>query len=235
MINAVDNIANINNPKNIFNVSNGVTDAFSQSIFSTVDSLGKYSDITADATNSVEHVIILENKNSDISDEFQATEDKFHKCALDAYGFVSKEDNAIVIVQDNHQRKDVSLEGSIEQQGADTFNHEIGHIIDKELSTTDEFKQAYLADLKVIEEMLEDENAQINGRDLRETLHYLKHYVDGVNFEDGISEEDITRTGLREIFAECFSTIVDENPSEINEIYSTLFKNTMAQTQALIV
>lgn len=235
MINAVDNIANINNPKNIFNVSNGVTDAFSQSIFDTVDALGKYSDKTAEALNSVKNIIILEDKNSDISDNFQATEEKFHKHAQDAYGFVSKEDNAIVIVQDNHQRKDVSLEGSIEQQGADTFNHEIGHIIDKELSTTDEFKKAYLADLKVIEEMLEDENAQINGRDLRETLHYLKHYVDGVNFEDGISEEDITRTGLRENFAECFSTIVDENPSEINEIYSTLFKNTMAQTQALIV
>ena len=66
-------------------------------------------------------------------------------------------------------------------------------------------------------------------------LYYLRHYVDGVNFEDGISEEDITRTGLRENFAECFSTIVDEHPSEINSIYSELFKNTMEQTRKLIV
>ena len=67
MINAVDNIANINNPKNIFNVSTGVTDAFSQSIFDTVDTLGKYSDTTAEALNSVKNIIILEDKNSDIS------------------------------------------------------------------------------------------------------------------------------------------------------------------------
>ncbi len=234
MINAINNsIANIN--QITFSVTNGVTDAFSQSIFDTIDTLSEHSDVTKGALEQLNNIIILENQNSDISDEFSSTEDKFQKYAKDAYGFVSKDDNAIVIVEENHQRKDVSLEGSIENQGADTTAHEIGHLIDKELSTTDEFKQAYMADLMAIEAMLQDPNAKINGHDLREMIFYLRHYVDGVNFEDGISEEDITRTGLRENFAECFSTIVDEHPSEINEIYSTLFKNTMAQTQTLIV
>ena len=228
-----DSIANINEVT--FSVTNSVTDAFSQSIFDTIDTLNNHSDITASALEDLENIIILDSKDSDIADKFSATEDKFHKHAQDAYGFVSKKDNAIVIVEENHRRKDASLEGSIEHQGADTTAHEIGHLIDDELSSTDEFKQAYFADLKAIETMLEDENAQINGHNLREMIFYLRHYVDGVNFEDGISEEDITRTGLRENFAECFSTIVDEHPSEINEIYSTLFKNTMAKTQALIV
>ncbi len=235
MINAVKNNANIRTPEHTFYVSDNVTDAFSQSIFSTMETIGGYSDKTKAAVESLDNVIILKSKNSNISDEFTATEDKFNKYAKDAYGFVSKDDNAVAIVEENHARKNAQLEGSLEHQGADTVAHEVGHLVDDELSTTDEFKQAYLADLQEIEAMLQGENAQVNGHDLRETLVYLKHYMEGVNFEDGISEDDITRTGLRENFAECFSTIVDENPSEINEIYSTLFKNTMAQTQALIV
>ena len=233
MVNAINNTANRN--QFTFSISNGVTDAFSEGICDTVDMLSQYSDVTRNALGNLDNIIILESKDSDISDEFSATENKFHKYALDAYGFVSKDDNAIVIVEENHGRKDVSLEGSRTNQGADTAAHEIGHLIDNELSSTEEFKQAYLADLEAIEAMLQNPNAQIKGHDLREIIFYLRHYVDGVNFEDGISEEDITRTGLRENFAECFSTIVDEHPSEINEIYSTLFKNTMAQTQALIV
>ncbi len=233
MINATNNSANIN--KFTFSITNGVTDAFSESICDTVDMLSQYSDVTRGALSDLDNIIILKGKGSDIADEFSATEDKFQKYALDAYGFVSKDDDAIVIVEDNHYRKNANLEGNLENQGSDTIAHEIGHLVDDELSTTEEFQQAYLMDLQAIEELLQDPNAQINGHNLREIIFYLRHYVDGVNFEDGISEEDITRTGLRENFAECFSTIVDENPSEINEIYSTLFKNTMAQTQALIV
>ncbi len=233
MVNAINKTANIN--QFTFSITNGVTDAFSQGICDTVDMLSQYSDVTKGALSNLDNIIILESKNSDISDEFSATEDKFHKYALDAYGFVSKDDSAIVIVEDNHGRKDPRLEGCIKNQGADTAAHEIGHLIDNELSSTEEFKQAYLADLQAIDEMLQNPNAKINEHDLREMIFYLRHYVDGVNFEDGISEEDVTRTGLRENFAECFSTIVDEHPSEINDIYSTLFKNTMAQTQALIV
>ncbi len=235
MINPIRDIVNISRPEFIFEVSEGVTDVFSQSIFDTLETIGGYSNTTQSALDSLDNIIILENKDSDISDNFSSTEEKFNNYALDAYGFVSRDDNAIVIVEGNHARKNVELEGSLEHQGADTVAHEIGHLVDDELSITPEFKKAYLADLLAIEAMLQDENAKINGHDLREMLVYLKHYMEGVNFEDGISEEDITRTGLRENFAECFSTIVDENPSEINVIYSTLFKNTMTQTQALIV
>ena len=216
-------------------VFNGVNADFVNSILDSVSNMSIFSSVTNAAIDDIENIIILKDKNSAISDEFASTRDKFVNYASEAYGFVSRGDNAIVIVEDNHHRKNVELEGSLEEQAADTFSHEIGHIIDKELSTTEEFRKAFLKDLEVIHTMLINPNAQIEGENLRESLFYLKHYVEGVNFEDGISEEDITRTGLRENFAECFSTIVDANPSKINKIFSTLFTNTMEQTRAFIV
>ena len=216
-------------------VSGKSNEAFNDNIFRTIDRIGQYSETTANAIDDFSNVIILKDKTSEIPEEYFSTAEKLDKYASEAYGFVSKDDSAIVIIQDNHQRKNVALEGNIEEQGADTIAHEIGHLVDDELSTTDSFKKAYLTDLKRIEKMLSTENASICGEDLKTTLIYLKHYMEGVNFEDGISEDDITRTGLRENFAECFSTIMDENPTKINEIYSTLFPNTMAQTRALIV
>lgn len=216
-------------------VSGKSNEAFNDNIFRTIDRIGQYSETTANAIDDFSNVIILKDKTSEIPEEYFSTAEKLDKYASEAYGFVSKDDSAIVIIQDNHQRKNVALEGNIEEQGADTIAHEIGHLVDDELSTTDSFKKAYLTDLKRIEKMLSTENASICGEDLKTTLIYLKHYMESVNFEDGISEDDITRTGLRENFAECFSTIMDENPTKINEIYSTLFPNTMAQTRALIV
>ena len=216
-------------------LSDGVTTDFANSVLVSASNLNNYSSVTQAAMEDLENIIILKDKDSAISDEFASTRDKFVNYASEAYGFVSRGDNAIVIVEDNHNRKNTELEGSLEEQAADTFSHEIGHIIDKELSTTEEFRKAFLKDLEVIHTMLINPNAQIEGENLRESLFYLKHYVEGVNFEDGISEEDITRTGLRENFAECFSTIVDTNPSKINKIFSTLFTNTMEQTRAFIV
>lgn len=216
-------------------LSDGVTTDFANSVLVSASNLNNYSSVTQAAMEDLENIIILKDKDSAISDEFASTRDKFINYASEAYGFVSRGDNAIVIVEDNHNRKNTELEGSLEEQAADTFSHEIGHIIDKELSTTEEFRKAFLKDLEVIHTMLINPNAQIEGENLRESLFYLKHYVEGVNFEDGISEEDITRTGLRENFAECFSTIVDTNPSKINKIFSTLFTNTMEQTRAFIV
>ena len=216
-------------------LSDGVTTDFANSVLVSASNLNNYSSVTQAAMEDLENILILKDKDSAISDEFASTRDKFINYASEAYGFVSRGDNAIVIVEDNHNRKNTELEGSLEEQAADTFSHEIGHIIDKELSTTEEFRKAFLKDLEVIHTMLINPNAQIEGENLRESLFYLKHYVEGVNFEDGISEEDITRTGLRENFAECFSTIVDTNPSKINKIFSTLFTNTMEQTRAFIV
>ena len=212
-----------------------VNSDFESSVFSCVDNLKSFSDTTKKALSNYDSIIILKNKKSDIPDDFSATEKKFVNYASDSYGFVSHNDKAIVIVEENHHRKDTRLEGNIIDQAADTFAHELGHVIDKELSTSAAFKNAYLRDLENIYILLDDPDTLIEGEKLRESLFYLKHYVDGVNFEDGISEEDITRTGLRENFAECFSTIVDMSPSKINKIFSTLFPNTMAQTMAFIV
>ena len=93
----------------------------------------------------------------------------------------------------------------------------------------------FLKNLQAIKAMLINPNSQIEGEDLKQILLILRHYVDGVNFEDGISEEDVTRTSLRKNFAECFSTMVDSNPSKRNKIFSNLFTNTMEQTKAFIV
>ena len=168
-------------------------------------------------------------------EEFKKTETKFHKYAEDAYGFVSKADNAIVLVEKNHGRKNAALEGTIAEQAEDTFTHETGHLIDDEYSTTDAFKQAYLRDLKNIDGLLDDPNSKICGEDTLEMVNYLHHYMEGVNFQDGIDESDITREGLRENFAECFSTLADSHPTKINEIYAALFPNTMKTTLEFVI
>ena len=84
MVSAINNTANIN--QFTFSISNGVTDAFSQGICDTVDMLNQYSDVTRGALSDLDNIIILESKDSDISDEFSATEDKFHKYALPLSG-----------------------------------------------------------------------------------------------------------------------------------------------------
>jgi hypothetical protein len=184
--------------------------------------------------SKIQNVIVLKDSQSEIPEEFARTKRKLDRYGQEAYGFVSKIDKAIVLNEQNHNRKDVSLEGNIDEQMMDTFTHEVGHLIDEEYSTSEEFKEAYLQDLKEIERKLQN-NEKVGSRDTEEMVVYLKHYMEGVDFSDGIDKNDITREGLRENFAECFSTIVDENPSEINEIYSSLFPNTMKQTLEFVV
>jgi len=216
-------------------ITNGVDRDFQESVFNSMNNLNNFSDKTRNAVSKIDNVIILKDSDSAISDEFSNTKEKLDKYATDAYGFVSRKDKAIVINEHNHQRKDVSLEGSYADQAADTVTHEIGHLIDEELSTTDTFKNAYLKDLKNIENMLNAGVTEIGGHDLRQMLVYLKHYMEGVDFSDGIDEKDITREGLRENFAECFSTIADTSPSEINGIYAALFPNTMQTTYNFVI
>ena len=216
-------------------ITNGVKKDFQESIFESMNNLKNFSDKTKKAVSKIENVIILKDSDSAISGEFSSTKEKLDKYAKDAYGFVSRKDKAILINEHNHQRKDVSLEGDYADQAADTVTHEIGHLIDEELSTTDTFKNAYLKDLKNIENMLNAGVTEIGGHNLKEMLVYLKHYMEGADFSDGIDEKDITREGLRENFAECFSTIADNSPSEINNIYASLFQNTMKATYNFVI
>lgn len=215
-------------------VADSVSRNFSDNVLKTLENLSAFSSKTKKALSGLENIFILKNSDSPISDEFIRTRKKLQEYASDAYGFVCKPDKAIVINEGNHKRKDVSLEGSIETQASDTLSHEIGHLIDEEYSTSEEFKQAYLSDLEDIEERLNDKENK-NLKNLQEMLFYLKHYMEGVDFSDGIDENDITREGLRENFAECFSTIVDKNPSEINGIFASLFPRTMKQTLNFVI
>ncbi len=220
----MNSINSVNSNYNIY-VSDGVSHEFAQSIIDGVKNLEQYSPIANKAVTSLDNIIILKDKNSILPNDFSYTDKKFHSVAEDAYGFVSKKDNAIVIIQDNHLRKNGSLEGDILSQGADTLTHEIGHIVDNELSVTEEYKKAYYTDLKNIEKAMNNPNAEINGKKLSDMTEYLRHYTEGADFSDGIDEKDVTREGVRENFAECFSNIVDTDKSEINEIYLSLFPN----------
>ncbi|MBQ9246788.1 hypothetical protein IJ182_11050 [bacterium] len=215
-------------------IAAGVSEEFEKNIFQSIENLTKFSSASNQAISNFDNVIILKNADSDMPDSFTRTQEKLDKYARDAFGFVSKSERAIVLVEDNHKRKNTRLEGDVVSQGGDTITHEIGHLLDKEYSTTNEFKEAYLQDLKAIHSMLQDENAEVCGENLEEMIVYLKHYIEGVNFEDGIDETDITREGLRENFAECFSTLADSNPTKINEIYSTLFPHTMEVTRQFV-
>ncbi len=239
MVNSVNNITRYNQQQTSQHikqsyVAEGVDTEFANSIFNSYENMRQYSPKVLQALAKIDNIIILKDKNSEIPDEFSKTNEKFQNCALDAFGFISRRDKAIVVVEDNHERKNAELEGSVLLQGEDTVTHEVGHLVDNELSSTDTFKQAYLADLKNIYSMLQQDDAKVCGENVKEMMAYLKHYVEGVNFEDGIDESDITREGLRENFAECFSTIVDSNPAKINEIYSSLFPNTMKTTKEFI-
>ena len=217
-----------------FYAAEGVDKKFRENICETLQKLSIFSPSVQNALTNLENIIILKDSASYIPENFSATKTKLNQYASDAYGFVSKPDSAIVINEQNHQRKDVLLEGNVQTQASDTLSHEIGHLIDKEYSKSQSFQQAYLQDLKDIEEKL-NKNRQVKSRDLKEMLVYLKHYMEGVDFSDGIDEKDITKEGLRENFAECFSTIVDENPSEINDIFVSLFPHTMKQTLDFVI
>ncbi len=218
-----------------FYVANGVDNGFKNSISDGIEAISNFSLKSKRALSELENVIILKNSASYIPDSFSKTKAKLDNCASDAYGFVSKNDKAIVINEDNHQRKDISLEGDIASQASDTLAHEIGHLIDEEYSTSLAFQNAYLEDLKNIEKKLSKDDEKIGNYSFKQMVEYLKHYMEGADFSDGIDEKDITREGLRENFAECFSVLADNNPSEINDIYASLFPNTMRETLSFMI
>jgi len=155
-----------------------------------------------------------------------------------AYGLYAKNSDTIFIMEDNHERKVEKYEGKIDTQGADTLTHEFGHLLDKGVSSSNAFKKAYLSDLKNLYSMLQSNpEAEIDGSDMTyaDSVEYFKHYMEGVDFTDGIDEEDITRTGLRENFAESFSNIFDSNKTKVNEIYSTIFANSTEAVKNLFI
>ena len=150
--------------------------------------------------------------------------------AKDAYGFYSKKAKTFVFIESNHARKDKNLEGSVSEQGADTLTHEFGHLVGNKNSESQEFRSAYLADLKEIEAKLkENPNQKIGDSDMtyKEALVYFDHYIEGTDFSDGIDEKDVTARGARENYAEAFSIVNDQNENYSNEIFKELFPNTV--------
>lgn len=211
--------------------SKNIDKEFSQSIFTQFQNLKNSTPKIREALKKIDNIVVLKSAQSDTPDELSDVKRCIQGEANIAYGFVSKPDKAVVIIQDNHKRKNEALEGEMNTQGEDTLNHEIGHLVDDGLSSSSEFKSAYLKDLKRIEKMLKEcPDLRFQGMTLNEILEYEKHYFEGSDFSRGISENDVTRRGLRENFAECFSTITDNHPSKINEIFAFLFPNTMQKT-----
>lgn len=155
-----------------------------------------------------------------------------------AYGLYSKKYDTIFITESNHERKVEALEGKKETQGADTLTHEYGHLLDKGASQSASFREAYLKDLKNLEKMLNENPNQTIGNSTmtaNEALEYFKHYLEGTDFADGIDENDLTKRGLREGFAEAFSSVFDSKRSEVNAIYEELFKNSCETVREIFV
>ena len=186
----------------------------------------------------VENVIILSTPNAKQIEEMTELDEDDKKLlmeyiagdAKEAYGFYSKKAKSFVFVESNHERKDKNLEGTVAEQGADTLTHEFGHLIGNKKSETAEFRNAYLADLKEINEKLkENPNQKIGNSDMtyKEALSYFDHYIEGADFSDGINEKDVTARGARENYAEAFSVLNDLNENYSNEIFKELFSNSV--------
>lgn len=186
----------------------------------------------------VENVIILSFPNAKQIEEMKELDEDDKQLlmnyisgdAKDAYGFYSKKAKTFVLVESNHKRKDKNLEGSISEQGADTLTHEFGHLVGNKNSESQEFRNAYLTDLKAINEKLKENPSQkIGNSDMsyKEALSYFDHYMEGTDFSDGIDEKDITARGARENYAEAFSIVNDQNENYSNEIFKELFPNTV--------
>lgn len=188
----------------------------------------------------VDSIIILSNADADKIEELTGIDnsdkellmDYVSGTAKDSYGFYSKKANAFVFMERNHERKDTALEGSIEEQGADTLTHEFGHLFGNANSEKDEFRAAYKEDLEYIYEQLQaNPDGKIGDSDMtyREAVSYFSHYMDGADFSDGISNKDITAKGARENYAEAFSVINDTEENASNNIFRTLFSNSINQ------
>lgn len=189
--------------------------------------------------DGVRNIIIL-NKPSDIK-KMEGEHKKISKFLQGkgkiAFGLHTKKDDTICIVQSNHKRKDEDYEGDIDVQGSDTLTHEFGHCIDSKHSRSEKFKSAFLADLLEFERnLLVNPKDKIDGSDMtyKQAKDYFKHYLEDVDFSDGIDRRDITRAGLRENFAESFSVLFDSSESEVNDIYSSIFLNSIQAVQDLV-
>lgn len=211
-------------------VSDGVDSQFAQNV------IEQYADLSEN-NKKVSNVIVLSSPDTKEVEEMEELDDKdkavitdyIKNGASDAYGFYSKKSDSIVIIQSNHNRKETKYEGELAEQGADTMLHEYAHLLDTNISSSDEYKEAYYNDLKALEKQLkENPDAKIAGSDMtyKEAMVYFDHYYEGADFSDGIDKSDVTRRGLRENFAESYATVKDNKQSEVNEIYSALFPNT---------
>ena len=210
-------------------VSDGVDSDFADNVISQYASMAQNHDtvsnviiLSAPDTAQVDDIKELDDDTKDTIKEY------INGGASDAYGFYSKKSDSIVLIQSNHERKDTNYEGSISEQGADTMLHEYAHLIDKDISSSADYKKAYFNDLKAIEKQLnENPDALIPGSDMtyRDAMVYFDHYYEGADFSDGIDKSDVTRRGLRENFAESYATVYDNKESKVNEIYASLFPN----------
>lgn len=232
MLNSVG-INPYSNTSNIF-VDRNVDTDFANNVIRQYQNLCQFSN-----GSKAKKLVILKSIEDieKIKGEYEALAKYLEGDASIAYGIFSKQDDAICIIQDNHQRKDTKYEGDITQQGSDTLTHEFAHLLDEDYSETSFFRSAYLEDLEEFEKNLaQNPNKKIGTSDMTylEAKEYFKHYIEGSDFSDGIDSKDITRRGARENFAESFSTIFDDNPSEVNEIYASIFSNSISATKALI-
>ena len=125
--------------------------------------------------NNVRNIVILNDANAEaIKDLTGINEadkellmDYVSDDAKDAYGFYSKKAQSFVFIEKNHGRKDKSLEGAIEEQGADTLAHEFGHLFGNEKSKETDFRSAFLKDLKAIEKkLIENPTEKIGDSDM---------------------------------------------------------------------
>lgn len=208
-------------------VDKKVDEEFANNIISQYE---KLSSIFNDGT--VKNILIL-NKPSDIkkmAEEHRKISRFLQGKGKIAFGLHTKKDDTICIIQSNHKRKDKDYEGDFDTQGADTLTHEFGHSVDNRYSRSEDFKTAFLADLLEFERnLLVNPNEKIEGSDMtyKEAKEYFKHYLEDVDFSNGIDKRDLSREGLRENFAESFSIAFDSSKSEVNDIYTSIFSNSV--------
>lgn len=212
-----------------------VSDGFADSITRKYNELSEKYDI-----DEVENIIILSNSDADKIKEFSGIDitdknlltDYVSGEAKDSFGFYSKKAKTFVFMERNHETKDKKLEGSLEEQAADTLSHEFGHLFGNENSKSDEFRSAYMSDLEAIYEQLilnPDEKVGESDMTYKEAVEYFAHYMEGVDFSDGIDEKDITDKGAKENYAEAFSIINDTEYNASNHIFETLFEHSIKQ------
>jgi len=228
---AINSIKSDNHAKEIFSRSNIVVKDTVDSLFAS-NVIEQFNNLTsAFGDNGIDKLVIL--KSVQDAEELQDFCPELHKKLLGeasvAYGIYDNKDKTICIIQDNHKRKDEKYEGSMSEQGSDTLTHEFGHLLDKKYSKSDGFKSAYKKDLIEFDRNLKkNPNKKIEGSDMSylEAKDYFKHYIEGADFSDGIDDNDVTRTGHREQWAEAFSIAFDNSENEANRIHKALFKNT---------